>query len=158
MNSVLSEDNDKKLTILLIEDDEKDYIATRNLLRSAPLEDYTLEWVSEYDAALTALEGRHVSVCLLDYRIGKHKGLTLLRKFGRNINSPPIIFLTGQFDFELDKKAMDYGAEDFLDKSQLTTEQLERSIRYAIVHRQAQRELMRKEAHSRCGAECHCRH
>lgn len=147
MSSALHEDPDKKLTILLIEDDEKDYIATRDLLRSAPLEDYTLEWVSEYDAAVKALKGKHVSVCLLDYRIGKRNGLTLLKKFGKDIEAPPIIFLTGKVDFELDKKAMLYGAEDFLDKSRLTTDQLERSIRYAIAHRQDQRELIRKEAH-----------
>jgi PAS domain S-box-containing protein len=44
----------------------------------------------------------------------------------------PIILLTGKGNSAIDKQAMEYGAVDYLIKSDLTTEKLERCIRYSL--------------------------
>jgi diguanylate cyclase (GGDEF)-like protein len=49
--------------------------------------------------------------------------------------------LTGQGSYDIDLAAMQLGAADYLDKNQLTLPLLERSIRYAIERKQAQKYL-----------------
>ena len=46
--------------------------------------------------------------------------------------SAPIIILTGQGDHDIDVLAMREGAADYLEKATLSSDHLERSIRYAI--------------------------
>jgi PAS domain S-box-containing protein len=55
----------------------------------------------------------------------------------------PIILLTGQGDYNVDVKAMEAGASDYLVKGQITPDLLERSIRYSIVQKRADLELRR---------------
>ena len=49
-----------------------------------------------------------------------------------------MILLTGQGDREVDLAAMEAGAADFLNKSQMTADLLERAIRYAVAQRKAE--------------------
>jgi PAS domain S-box-containing protein len=56
----------------------------------------------------------------------------------------PIILLTGQGDQEIDVEAMKAGAADYLVKSRLTADTLERSIRYAIERKRTE-ETVRHE-------------
>jgi signal transduction histidine kinase len=131
--------------VLLIEDDEDDYILTRDALRSIGAERMVLDWVSTPAQALTAMvSGRH-DVCLLDYRLGEMTGLELLEQARRQGWQGPVILLTGVGDNELDHSALEAGAADFLVKSQLTATLLERSIRYALQHARTQARLLRAE-------------
>ena len=60
--------------VLLIEDDEDDYIITRDLLADIKDCTYQLHWCSTYDAGLKALEGKP-DICLVDYYVGGRTGL-----------------------------------------------------------------------------------
>ena len=75
--------------------------------------------------------GRH-GLCLLDYNLGARTGLDLLREVLARGCRTPIIMLTGNDDREVDVKAMEAGAADYLVKGQFGGPHLERSIRYAI--------------------------
>ncbi|HEX3626385.1 MAG TPA: response regulator [Verrucomicrobiae bacterium] len=127
--------------ILLVDDDEDDYLITRDLISQIREPRHQLEWVNNYDEGLAVLaEGRH-QLCLLDYRLGEHTGLELLRQSRSLKSCPPIILLTGQGDQEIDVESMKAGAADYLVKSRLTADTLERAIRYAIERRRAQESL-----------------
>jgi PAS domain S-box-containing protein len=129
--------------VLLIEDDEDDYVLVRRLLSQVQGSEYELNWVATHDGALDAMNnGRH-DVCLLDYRLGDRDGLELLHEFRSKGLRAPIIFLTGQGDYEVDLEAMKGGAADFLVKGQINGPLLERSIRYAIEHKRAEETLVR---------------
>jgi CheY-like chemotaxis protein len=59
------------IKVLLIEDDEDDYILTRELLAEVKFGKYALDWASSYEEGLTvARRGEH-HVCLVDYRLGE---------------------------------------------------------------------------------------
>lgn len=124
----------EKIRILLIEDDEDDCIVTRRLLTSIYGERFALRWVQEYADAVTALKQGEYDVCLLDFRLGAHDGLEILRTAGAAGLAVPIILMTGQGDREIDVEAMKAGASDYLVKGELRPADLERSIRYAIQH------------------------
>src|SRR4028119_454838 len=118
------------LKVLLVEDDEDDYVIIRDLL--SEMEKFELNWVTDYDHALEMIERKEHDVCLLDYRLGERSGLELLREALERGCQGPIILLTGQGDREVDLEAMQAGAADYLVKGQIDAPLLERSIRYAF--------------------------
>ena len=83
-------------------------------------------------------------VYLLDFRLGRHSGLDLLREVRRLGVSAPIILLTGQGQRELDHAAMQAGAADYLEKSRLDATLLERAIRYALQQKRYEEQLNRQ--------------
>lgn len=124
--------NDTYIRILLIDDDEDDYIVTRDLLSEASGLKHTLHWISSYDQALGIICENKYDVYIVDYRLGERTGLDLLYKASCNGCRAPFILLTGEGDHETDLKAMNAGAADYLVKGEISAPLLERSIRYAI--------------------------
>ena len=118
--------------ILLIEDDEDDYLLARDMLTEFEHSKFDLDWASDYDFALNAIARRAHDVILLDYSLGAKTGLDFLKEAISRGCESPIILLTGQDDRDIDVKAMEAGAADFLIKSDINAALLERSIRYAI--------------------------
>jgi len=132
-----------RLRVMLVDDDEDDFVMTRDLLAEIEGKNIELDWVSTYDAGLEALGRNSHDVYLLDYRLGEHNGLELLTEAMASGCKAPIILLTGQGDHELDIKAMEAGASDYLVKGQIDAALLERSIRYAIGRRQSEEQILR---------------
>lgn len=134
------------LVILLVEDDEDDYILTRDYLLASKNKRYHLHWVTTVEQALDQF--KDAGVILVDYDLGMSSGLDLVREAVKRGCKAPIILLTGQGSYDLDVAAMQMGASDYLTKAEVTPAILERSIRYAIERkrneenlRQAQEEL-----------------
>jgi DNA-binding response OmpR family regulator len=108
-NALSRIDSDKALLrILLVEDDEDDYVIIRDLLSG--IEKFALEWVSDHGTALRAIEHEEHDVCLLDYRLGERSGLELLHEASKRGYKAPIILLTGQGGREVDLEATQAGA------------------------------------------------
>jgi PAS domain S-box-containing protein len=134
--------SDAPVKVLLVDDDEDDYIITRDLiLRIAGR--YHLDWVNNFPAALDAIQRREHDIYLLDYRLGERTGLELLCESQQFNARAPMILLTGQGDQEVDMEAMKAGAADYLVKGQLNADILDRAIRYAIKGKRAEEDLRR---------------
>ena len=135
--------SDAPVKVLLVDDDEDDYVITRDLISQIRERRYHLDWINNYDAALPAIRRQEHDICLLDYRLGERTGLELLRE-SQSLNvRAPMILLTGQGDHEIDMEAMKAGAADYLIKGQLNANTLERAIRYAIEGKRAEERLRR---------------
>lgn len=134
---------DAQIRVLLVEDDEDDYIITSELLDDVHGTNFALDWVTSYDEALETLEHKRYDVCLLDYRLGERTGLELLQACATKGVDTPVILMTGLNDRETDMLAMKAGAADYLVKGEVTADLIERSIRYAIERSQADREIER---------------
>jgi PAS domain S-box-containing protein len=94
---------------------------------------------------MEAIESRQYDVCLLDYYLGQHTGLELLRAFLENGYKGPVIMLTGLGDQQTDIRAMEAGAADYLIKGEINPYLLERTIRYSVRHRQILQKLQQRE-------------
>jgi len=125
------------IRVLLIEDDEDDYILTSGLLADLKDQRYALDWVRSYTEGLKVLVQNRHDVCLVDYRLGAENGVDLLQTAMAGGCQMPVILLTGQGEHEVDVAAMRAGASDYLAKGRLEASQLERAIRYAIDRRRA---------------------
>ena len=127
----------ERLKVLLIEDDEDDFILTRSLFSEIKGWQLDLEWINNFDAGLASMVRSQHDVCLVDYRLGAQNGIDLLRAALARGCQAPIILLTGQGEREIDLEAMSAGAADYLVKGRLDAGLLERSIRYAIGRKRA---------------------
>ena len=67
------------LRVLLVEDDEDDYILTSELLKDVKETEYEISWVSRFDDGLAAVLADNHDVCLIDYRLGDKTGIELIR-------------------------------------------------------------------------------
>jgi diguanylate cyclase (GGDEF)-like protein/PAS domain S-box-containing protein len=123
--------------LLLIDDDEDDFIITRDLLRQATSEQVQLDWCPDYQQGLSRLLDQRYDLYLVDYRLGAESGLELIEQAQQAGVTRPIILLTGQGDSRLDARAIELGAADYLVKGAFDSTQLLRSIRYAIDRSQA---------------------
>ncbi|MGC9965273.1 MAG: PAS domain S-box protein [Syntrophobacteraceae bacterium] len=129
--------------VLLIEDDEDDYMVLRDMLSEIGSTTFHLEWVKTYEAGVEGICRAEHDVYLLDYRLGAKDGVELLREVMARGCSMPIILLTGQGGYDVDIEAMEAGAADYLVKGQITAHLLERSIRYSVVQKHADLELIK---------------
>ena len=127
----------ERLKVLLIEDDEDDYILTRSLLSEIKGWQFDLEWINNFASGLDTMARSEHDVCLLDYRLGAQNGIELLRAGLERGCQAAIILLTGQGEREIDLEAMRAGADDYLIKARLDAGLLERSIRYAVGRKRA---------------------
>ncbi len=135
----------EKIWVLLVDDDEDDYVITRELLTEADGFRYQLDWVSSYSEAIKSIKNKNYDVCLFDYNLNGHTGLELLHHAIDQECDMPIILLTGQGDREVDFVAMTNGAADFIEKGKADSISLDRSIRYAIEHKRNQFKLLKSE-------------
>src|SRR5208337_5628539 len=131
--------------VLLIEDDEDDYILVRKLLSGITAVSYELQWAPTYGAALEIMANDPHDVYLLDYQLGDHTGLDLLHEMNGKGSTVPVIFLTGHADYGVDVEAMRAGASDYLVKEQITADLLCRSIRYALERKRLERQLSQSQ-------------
>jgi len=127
----------RKFRVLIVEDDEEDFMLTRDLLRDIQGCAYTIEWAQTFEEGLNAMRKNHQDICLVDFRLGAHDGVELLRAARAAGAEAPVILVTGAGHEDADHAAMKAGAADYLVKGQIEAQSLERTIRYAIERKRA---------------------
>ncbi len=133
------------IKVLLIEDDEDDVLLAKEYLGESQYYRFEVDWESNTKAAREKMTNKQYNVFLIDYRLGSENGLDLIKFAQDNGVLVPCILLTGQGDLKVDIDASRYGAADYLVKTDLNADILERSIRYALSQASVIRELDEKE-------------
>jgi diguanylate cyclase (GGDEF)-like protein len=119
--------------ILLIDDDEDDFLILRDYLKELDHQErYGLDWVQTYQAGLMQIQKDSHDIYLIDHFLGEQTGLDLLKEAIVAGCQGPLIIITGKSAPEIDQAAMQAGATDYLVKDKLDGALLERSIRYAL--------------------------
>lgn len=132
------------IKILLIEDDEDDFIIARDFLDDLSDQEYELDWARNFNEAREFfLQDKH-DVCLLDYSLGAYTGLQLMAEAQDLGFSAPTVMLTGHDDSTLDAEALSAGAVDYLVKSHLSAARLNRVVRYAVARRGMEQERLKR--------------
>jgi PAS domain S-box-containing protein len=127
-----SDMNQNPIRVLLVDDDEDDFILIRELLSGEKISQLSLGWVSTYHSALSAVKDNSFDFLLVDYRLGPKTGLDFLREIKKEGFDIPAILLTGYSSRDLDLEAQSVGVCDYRLKAHIQGEQLERVIRYSI--------------------------
>ncbi|MEQ8243921.1 ATP-binding protein [Fulvivirga sp.] len=129
--------SEKPVRILLVDDDEDDFVLTREILYDIEQFDFELKWAKNATSGLELIRTNEFDICFVDYLLGKSDGISLITEAVGNGVETPMVLLTGKGNLAIDRLAMEKGAADFLVKTELTPELMERSIRYALKHSNA---------------------
>lgn len=119
-------------SILIVDDDEDDFIITGEYIKSIPGNSFKIDWSKNYKDGMKRLLSGEYNLCFVDYRLGAKSGVDFLKEAMQNNCEDPIVLLTGKGNYEVDIQAMQFGAVDYLVKTELSTEKMERCIRYAL--------------------------
>lgn len=122
-----------KFKVLIVEDDEDDYVLLQELLTEAVGEIGAIYWAEDFKSAQKKIANDNFDFYFLDNRLGAELGLELICEIkDKYETAPPIIMLSGVDDYQTDLDAMERGADDYLIKSELTPHLLERTLRYSL--------------------------
>lgn len=132
------------LTVLLVDDDEVDRMATRRALKGV----CTLVETQSVTEAEAKLAAQHFDLVLLDYFIPPDTGPEVLKRLRQKQPQLPCIFLSGQGNEAVVVEAMKAGAEDYLPKSAVgeprrLAQLIERTFEASQLRVQAQRDAAR---------------
>lgn len=129
-----------KLKVLVVDDSEPDYVFVRELLlRISP--GLNIHWIARAQAFYDKIQSEEYDVCLLDYHLDTCTAIDLLTEARKMPLDTIYIVFTGDRLSGSDNDVIRAGATDYLVKDELTTHNLERSIRYAIHRRSSDKKL-----------------
>lgn len=122
------------IRILLLEDDSIDAEAVaRQLRKSSP--DFEFTWAETLVQALGILESKKHDLIIADLAVPDSSGTETIAKLRELCSETPVIALTGLDNDEVERAAIDVGAQDYIVKGELHGQALARTILHAI-HRQ----------------------
>ena len=118
--------------ILIIDDDEDDFLLTSDYIKRINDKKFQIDWCYKYNDAIEKVKTHQYDLYFVDYYLGAKTGLDLIKQATTLHCEEPIVLLTGKGTQAIDREAMQAGATDYLVKSELTVEKVERCIRYSL--------------------------
>ncbi len=135
-------ENTKAFSVLLIEDNPGDQLLIKEQLNDACSE-FSIRICSAMSEALEALDNENFDIIILDPGLPDSSGLGSLKSVLKTKTSTPVIVLTVNDSDEMGVLSIQNGAQDYLNKSELLPQSLNKSILYAINRNTLERDLTR---------------
>ncbi|WP_329140632.1 SpoIIE family protein phosphatase [Streptomyces sp. NBC_01476] len=130
---------DGSQTVLLVEDDEGDALLVEEYLGDAPNAP-RLTRARNLAEAVKLLTGGPAPDCvLLDLHLPDAFGVDAVTRLLRDAPGAPVVVLTGLSEEDAGLAAVAAGAHEYLSKSSLDPQSLDRAIRYAVQRKQIER-------------------
>jgi len=147
LRSVLLENNDSRghlmyernnVRVLLLDDDQVDRKRIERLLSNVPGREFEISHFDRIDAALAAVEESSYDICLVDYRLAEGTAKEFAAGMRDSQVTTPIILLSGYSQVEMEMGLLEADVFDFLNKDELSSQLLIRSIDYVLERKQMQ--------------------
>ena len=129
------------LNILIVDDNPDDRELCKRLLLKSLDKKVTTTEASSGDQSLELLEQFEFHCVLLDYSLPGRNGIEVLKRIRSKNPHLPVVMLTGQGNESIAVLAMKQGAQDYIVKSELTSEVLNHHIKTAIEHCQLKKHI-----------------
>lgn len=120
------------IKILLVEDNAGDIRIIREMLLDIGGVRFEMESINKLTEGLKRLSEVEFDALLLDLGLPDSNGMETLTKVISQYPELPVIVLTGLADAQAGVRAVHQGAQDYLTKGEISSNLLNRSIRYAI--------------------------
>ena len=122
----------KKITVLIIEDNNADSRLIKELLSETTDEIYCIEYAERLSDGIKKILENRFDIALVDLNLPDSIGLDTISFIVKKDINIPLIILTGLDDLSIATKSLSEGIQDYLVKGQFDDKTLKRSIRYAI--------------------------
>ncbi|MBR9802578.1 response regulator [bacterium] len=129
--------------VLLVEDNEDDTVFVKAHLRRIRACDYSIQTCTRLADAEAILAAERFHLVLLDMSLPDGEGVLLVDRIRKRAVDTPIVVLTANNDEPTAIEALRRGAQDYLIKGELSSEILQRVIRYSVERHAMAREMER---------------
>lgn len=134
--------DEKKIHILMIEDDREDQLLVRAEFQKEQQEEIIFEIEETLAAGLQRLGKGDIDLVLLDLNLPDSLGLETIEKVRNSYPQIALVVLTGLLDEETAMKALSMGAQDYLEKGVIHGKMLIRIARYSIERKRLEEEVV----------------
>lgn len=125
------------ISLLLVEDDLKEALVIRNMLKEGLQNQFTLEHRLSLSDALDLIQQKEFQAIILDSHLPDGKSFESILQFMQFCPNAPILILSGVEEEDQAIQAVKSGAQDYLIKGQTSSSTLCRAIRYAMERQRA---------------------
>ncbi len=136
--------SDKKIHILLIEDNPGDALIINEMLKEVYADNFVLDHFKRIKEGLEHVN-EDFDIMLLDLNLPDSQGIDTFNTMNMHAPEVPIIILTGLLDEDLAINIVSEGAQDYLVKGQIDKQLLSRSIKYSIERKRIEIDLRKSE-------------
>lgn len=138
----------RRLHVLVVDDDEEDVLLLREALQDYAPGQFIVDWADSLDAGRVAMARNAHDAYLVDYRLGHEDGLELVREArDRPGSMQAVLVMTGVGDREVDRRALEAGALDYIVKGDYDGAQVARALRYAVEVTRQMEEIEQRKRH-----------
>ena len=121
-----------KLQILIVDDNPGDIRLCREMLQESNTVSWKVEEAHDLAVGRKKAAKTQFDLIVLDLNLPDSEGINTFYEIRSSANHTPIVILSGRADQALALDAVQEGAEDYLNKDQLTPSLVSRSFQYAI--------------------------
>jgi len=135
----------------------EDYAADRRLIEEYFKESgrhrFALHFCETLEQCKAYLHEHSVDLVLLDLHLPDSHGLETFESLNRDFPGLPVVVLTGRHaeDESIGVRSIEKGAQEFLSKTELNSQVLQRTVRYAIQRKQMMRRLDQAQQMAKMG-------
>ncbi len=133
--------DDKIIKILYVEDDIDHVTIISGLIKEIKNVHCELTHVQRLDEALVELDNKNYDIILLNLFLPDEQGVDTVARICERAPDIPVVVVSGKDDETMAIKALQKGAEEYLDKGKVKSHSLSRILRYAIVRHKCRVEL-----------------
>ncbi len=127
-----------KLRVLLVEDEPGDAFLATERLADSPGADFEIHHAPTLRQALAILEVGGIDAVICDLNLPDSRGLDTVTSLRAVAGPAPVLVLSGSVDEDLERRAMEAGAEDVFSKDQAQSRLFSRAVLYVIQRNRAQ--------------------
>ncbi len=129
---------DHKIKVLLVEDNPDDALLVQEMMTAEGAGRYEFTVEGTLKSAQERLQKESFDLMLLDFNLPDSHGLVTMKSLQKIAPYLAIVVITGMDDEAVALKALEFGAEDFLVKSQFDGRLLMRSAKYAVERKRSE--------------------
>ena len=129
--------NNDSIRVLIVDDDQVDAELAVRALRMSQDCMFEVETASELQQAHALLDSQAFDIMLLDLGLFESQGIETLKNFRAKNKMIPLIVLSGLEDEDFAIEVLEHDAQDYIFKSDITSQSLAKSIRYVISRQQS---------------------
>ncbi len=129
------------VNVLLLDDQDTDLIVMKEALRGISSFSCEIDSVKDVTEALQVSARRKFDVCIADFNLSGETALDLIDQFEKARISTPVVVVTADNNNDLNAILLSHGALDMINKKEITSALLAKSIRYTIRRRQIDTEI-----------------
>jgi len=118
------------MKVLIVEDDTNDFVLLEADLKTAFENKVEVEHAESFEIAQSCLQNNKYDIVFVDNNLQDGVGAELIELSSKQDRDLPFVLITGEMNVDLDVVAVEHGADDFIEKSQITAQLLRRSIPY----------------------------